>query len=281
MQQPEIPSVPLPASNNRAVKSEKIKLGKIEPKYVPPIITLAAVEGYGKTTAGAYTPKPGFLMARGETGYETLLAHKLVPSVDAARVNNWLSLLELLKELAGYETIVLDALGGFERLCHEFVCETEYNGDWGERGFVAYQKGFDLAVTEWLKLLRLLEKLRDAGTMVLLLSHIKVKTFKNPLGADYDKYIPDVHEKTWAATHKLCDAVLFGNFLTVVESEQSKKPEALKKGKGVGGVQRVIYTQHRDAFTAKNRLGMPDVIAIPNNPSQVWSTIWANVSGKE
>lgn len=47
---------------------------------------------------------------------------------------------------------------------------------------------------------------------IFALCHTKVKPFKNPLGPHYDRFQPDMHEKTWGLSHKWADAVLFGNF---------------------------------------------------------------------
>ena len=280
---PAMPMPPVTSSNKKAAtKPNMPKVGKMEAVFRPPKILLNAVEGWGKTSLGAYAPNPVMLQARDETGYETLLGSGLVPSIDAARIDNWPGLLELIPTLDTFKTVDFDAIGGFERLCHEFICDRDFNGDWGEKGFVSYQKGYDVAITEWLKLLAALDRLKDKGVVIVILSHCKVKSFKNPMGADYDRYVSDVHDKTWAVTAKWADAVLFGNFFTVVETARSSKPEALRKGKGIGGTERVIYTERRDAFDAKNRYNMPTVIDIPNEPDKMWSTIWGHIAnGKE
>jgi len=156
------------------------------------------------------------------------------------------------------------------------VCARDYGGDWGEHGFVSFQKGYDTSITEWLKLLQRLEKLNDAGAIILLLSHCRVKTFKNPMGSDYDRYASDVHDKTWSATSKWADAVLFGNFLTIVDT--GKKEDVNKKGKGIGSDKRVVWTTRRDAFDAKNRYSLPDRIDIPDDhPELIWSTIYSHI----
>jgi len=218
-------------------------------------------------------------MARDETGYETLLGAGLVPNVPCARVDTWDQLLAMLFEwdATSYKTLVLDALGGFERLCHEHVCKREFNGDWGEKGFTAYQRGYEVSLTDWLALLKAVDRLRDKGVTTLLLSHCKVETFKNPTGADYDHYVAECHHKTWALTKRWADAILFGTFFTIVETDRGSKPETLRKGKGIGGTERVIYTQHRDGYDAKNRYNMPESIDIPNDPSSIWKTIWTTI----
>lgn len=281
---PKNKPMPPPTPNGGPrVETPKRQRRTIEPRQsqqLAPRIILQAVEGWGKTTIGAYTPSPIVLMAPGETGYDTLLQSSLVPSVPAYELESWADLLGWLDQLAenrqGCDTLVGDALGGFERLCHEMVCDREFKGDWGEKGFEGYKRGYEVAIAEWLGMLSRLDKLHKQGMMILLLGHSKVKTFKNPLGPDYDRWVCDVHDKTWSVTHKWADAAMFGNYLTVIQDE--KKAERQGKGKAIGGTDRVLYTERRDAFDAKNRYGMPPEIWLPTadqgGAAAAWPTIW-------
>lgn len=269
----------------------KVRFGKASVTTAGDRIVLNAVEGWGKTTAAAYAPKPIILMARGETGYSTLRKYNRVPDVDtvtdddgnAAAIESWSSTLQAVDALAGstYQTVALDALGGFERLCHEHVCVRDYKGDWGDKGFGSFQKGYDSSVTDWNILLAKLDALRDAGKTILLLSHSQVKTHKNPMGPDYDRFVADCHAKTWAATCRWADLVLFGTFNSITELNRETGNIAKDKGKGIGGTERVLYTEQRDSFTAKNRAGMPPMIQIPNDPARSWETINAAITGRE
>lgn len=247
------------------------------PKLGPPRLILNAVEGWGKTTAAALAPDPIILMARGETGYDTLYGAGLVPRVPRYEAPTWNDALGFLAELKrdhdDRQTVALDALGGFERLCHEHVCDRDFDGDWGEKGFAGYQRGYDVSVAEWLRILRALDDLRAAGMMVLILSHTSVRPFKNPVGPDFDRYVADVHHKTWGATHRWADAVLFGTFFSVVEEKKGSR------AKGIGGDTRIIYTERRDTWDAKNRYGMASEIDVPNARSATWETIWNAITG--
>ena len=230
---------------------------------------LHAVEGWGKTSTGAFAPDPLLLMAKGETGYLTLYGAGLVPSVPCLSVEKWDQLLTALDQVAAErpcQTLVLDALAGFERLCHEWVCARDFGGDWGERGFASFQKGYWRAVQDWCGMLARLDAVHRVGITVLFLAHTQVKRFSNPLGADYDRYCPNVHEKTWGPTAQWADAVCFGNFVTVTEKDGLKT-------KGVGGTTRACYCERRDAYDAKNRYGMPAALEIPNDPAQAWAAV--------
>jgi len=281
---PTKPNLPPPSSTNGNKLKQLTnvvvpKFSKSKAEFKPPRIVLNCVEGWGKTSAIAFAPNAAIVQIRGETGYETLLGAGRVPQIDDTTINTWSELLALLDDLNSmddklpHQIIGFDALNGIERLCHEHVCRRDYNNDWGDTGFASYQKGYDTALTDWIGLLAKLDKLKDKGITIVLTSHYQIKDFKNPVGADFDKYIADLHKKTWSLTHRWADAVLFGTFLTIVDKVDTKG----KKGKGIGGTERVLYTEHRDTFDAKNRYGMPDVIEIPEDPSQIWNTIWQHI----
>lgn len=246
-----------------------------------------AVEGFGKTSFGMHAPDPVLFQARGELGYQTLLNAGRAPEIPAPVITEWTDLLSwldaLIADQQGRKTLVFDALGGFERLCHEHVCRTLFEGDWSDSGFLSYNKGYDQSVTEWLKFLQRLDRLNALGLTIVLLGHSRIKPFKNPLGADYDRYECDIHAKTWAVTAKWADAVLFGNFYTHVEMKRgdAKKGMADKKGKGTGGTERWLYTERRAAFDAKNRFGMDKEIVLPDDPAQVWPTVWAAITSNK
>jgi hypothetical protein len=228
------------------------------------------VEGVGKSSLGAFLPKPVFGMTRGETGLLTLIDSALIPETDHFSVfEDWKELTSAVEHLivhdTGHKTFVLDTLNGSERLCFEHVCKTKFNGSWSY--FQAYAKGPDVAQESWIEFLSRLDRLREARHMaILLLCHSRIKTFKNPEGDDYDRYTPDLHEKFWGLSHKWADYVLFANFETFAKKE---KGELKAKGISAGG--RVLYATRTAAWDAKNRLGLPAEIPMGNSPGETWS----------
>ena len=266
-------SPPRSAANNVAPKLTRFSQAGV----TSPRIVLNAVEGFGKTTLGAFAPNPAILMARGETGFATLRQANRVPDVDAVELSSWNATLRILEDLekSDHESIVLDAVGGFERLCHEHVCARDFGNDWGERGFSSFQRGPDVAVSDWLGLLQRLDRIRTMRPVnIILLSHAKVQNFKNPLGPDFDRYVPDCHAKTWSVTHKWADVVMFGQFVTVTQEDRKTK-----RVRGIGGTERVVYTQRTDAFDAKNRYGMAAQIPMTES-KEMWPTVWSAMNGK-
>lgn len=280
-----MPPKPPPQSRTQTTAAPKpVAKGFSTPvrKKIGKGLVLYATEGFGKTTMAAYAEGSAIMMADGESGYTTLFNAGRVPERPQVTMKTWPDVLAqveaIIADPQGIKLLGFDAVGGYEHLCHRHVCDTRFDGDWGEKGFVGYQRGYDMAIPEWLKLLSALERLRfsDAAVDVLLLGHAKIQSFKDPMGADYDRYNCDCHHKTWGVTNKWADVVLFGTFASVVD----KAKPGDKKGKGIGGTQRVIYTERRDAFDAKNRYGLPKEINIPNDRETAWSTLADLLKGK-
>jgi len=244
--------------------------------FTPPRIVLTGMEGVGKTSVVAYAPGAAIIEAGNETGYSTLVGAGRVPQIPSAHVTTWDQLLGLLDKLAKNppKFLGLDAIGGIERMCHEHVCHRDFKGEWGETGFAAFAKGYDMAITDWLLMLSKLDALNALGTSIILLAHCKVKPFRNPEGADFDRYTADIHDKTWAATHRWADAALFMKFETIIDKDKNKRV------RGLGGDTRILYTTRSDARDAKNRYGMPPEIEMPNDPSQMFNAIWQYIAPK-
>jgi hypothetical protein len=233
---------------------------------------LHGVEKCGKTSFAAYFPNPVFIETRGETGLETLIdAGRLPETPHFPECKTWEDIASAIDVLTNEEhdrkTLVIDTLNGAERLCHEEVCRRDYSNDWGERGFTGYMRGYDVALADWRTMLSSLDRLREVRKMAIIcLCHTKVKTFKNPEGADYDRYQPDMHEKTWGLSHKWADAVLFLNFETFVNEENAKK-----KGKATSSQARMLYTERHAAYDAGNRLGLPAELDMGNSGEEAFN----------
>lgn len=245
---------------------------------LPNRVLLHGVEGIGKTSFASHAPRPIFLMARGETGLQTLIdSGRVAETPHLPEAKSWADVLGMVQTLIDkphdYRTLVIDALGGLERLCHEHVCTVNFGGEWGDKGFAAYGKGPEVSIPVWLELLQMLDRLRAERKVAIIgIAHTKVKTFKNPEGPDYDRYTVDLHEKTWGISHKWADMVLFANFFTTTSKDKGDA-----RAKGAGGQERFIYTERHAAWDAKNRSGLPAEISMGSSGAEAWDNFMAAV----
>lgn len=244
----------------------------------PSAMILYGVPGIGKTSFAAAMPGVCFMVDAAEQGINTLKEAGVVRAdlpvlPPATSWSDTLGMLDALRtEEHTHKILAIDAIGGFERLCHEEVCRRDYSGEWGERGFGSYQRGFDTALADWRMFINALDALRDERSMsIVLLGHAKISPFKNPSGPDFDRYNVDVHHKTWALTHKWADIVLFANYeLNFTAKEQNEK-----KAKAKGGKTRILYTEHEAAFDAKNRANLPPEIEMGSSGKEAWDNFRA------
>lgn len=232
-------------------------------------------EGWGKTSFAAMMPAPLFIQTRGETGLETLINAGQLPEIPhLPEMMIWQDLMDALQWVRegehNFKTLAIDALNGAERMCHEHVCKRDFNDDWTDKGFMGYMRGFEVSLADWRLFLSLMDSIRTERRMtIMLLCHTKVTTFKNPEGADFDRYQPDMSPKTWSLTHKWADVVMFGNFETIVGSVNENKKTGAAKGKALSQ-SRLLLTENHAAYDAKNRLGLDPEIEMGNSPEDAW-----------
>jgi hypothetical protein len=214
-------------------------------------------EGVAKTTLASGAPKAIFFDPNGRTGQV---------DCERRRGSNWSELQLFLVEAAksDYETIVLDEMGTIEAFCWTHICERDKQENIESYG---YKEGYAVALQEMRTLLATLER---TGKNIILIGHSQVRPFKNPEGDDYSRFEVDLYSgkanvaglvKRWA------DAVLFFRFETYA-SENKKKIIGAETGS------RIIHTQHKAAFDAKNSYDMPEEIEVLDGMgAQAWDLL--------
>jgi hypothetical protein len=117
---------------------------------------------------------------------------------------------------------------------------------------VGFGKGYNAALDRWRDMLSRLDTLRDRrGMNVILLAHSWIKTFRNPEGDDFDRYELKLHAKTSGLIKEWSDAVLFAAYETLTATDKSKRTRGISTGA------RIVHTERRAAFDAKNRFELP------------------------
>ena len=241
-------------------------------KRKPARVFLYAQEKWGKSSWAAHAPGAIFAMTQGEDGLLTLMNAGRVPPTPhfPEEMSSWDKLIQattaLLQEEHGHKVFVVDTANGAARLCAEHVTQEHFGGS--AINFDAYGKGYEICIGYWNSWLKHLDRLReDRGMSIILLAHTEVKSFKNPTGADYDRYQPDMPKKLWGVTHKWGDVILFGSFKV---HEQVTGQGKDKKVKGQGGSQRVLYAGESAAYLAGNRYGLPAEIGCGASAADAW-----------
>lgn len=221
-------------------------------KQVQPVrAVMYGPEGCGKSTFGANAPSPIFLGAEDGTAQLDVVRFPSPQSwqdiLDAVRV--------LTNETHDYKTLVIDTLDWVEPLVWKTVCQKAGATSIEEVGG-GYGKGYVAAVDEWRTLLAGLERLRTKGVHVILLAHSWIRPFKNPQGDDFDRYELKLHAKSSGLIKEWADAVLFANYETFAVKDKSKRVRGVDTGA------RLIYTERRAAYDAKNRYGLPETLPL-------------------
>jgi hypothetical protein len=250
-----------------AVSVASLKRGGVDKA---PILLIHAVGGVGKTTLGASAPAPVFMQTEDGLRYD-------VPTFGV--LTDFGQVLEALASLYtdehSFETLVVDSLDWLEPLVWAEACARLGVTSIEQPG---YGKGYVEALSVWRQYIDGITALRDhRGMTIVQIAHTQVKRFNSPEHEPYDRYVIKMHDKAAALLAEHCDLVGFLNYRTsTVKADAGFKKSVTR---GVGGGMRVLYTEERPAFFAKNRFGqygMPEAIDLPDvvgNDSALWHAI--------
>lgn len=235
-------------------------------QQTPITALLMGVEGVGKSTFGADAPDPVFIDLERST--EDLDVVRFPEPDDGWKWEDVLDAIDVLtKEDHKFKTLVVDTLDAAEPLLYAFICKRDKKKNIEDYG---YGKGYTASLDEWRIFLARLERLRRVkGMNVILLAHTWIKTFKNPLGSDYDRYEMKLYPKSGALVREWVRVALFANFEVYASKEKGDL-----KAKGFGGDVRTVFTKRNAAWDAKDRLGLPDQFPLS------WDEFYAHATGK-
>lgn len=224
----------------------------------PTRIVIYGEEGTGKSSFGASAPNPIFISAEG--GIDHIPGAK-----DLGDVATWDEFIgqinSLITESHDFKTLVIDSADWVERLCHAKVVK---DGGGVNRSIVTAGSGYGHGYREAEKLHReaieLLNTLRESKKMnIIVTGHYQVKPVKDPDAAhDYDGFGIKCHDMVSGLWREWADAVLFVRFKTHTKAGEDK---TLALGTG----ERVIFTEKRPAYYAKNRYDMPAEMPFTKN----------------
>lgn len=220
----------------------------------PKAIIIYGTPCIGKSSMAADFPKPVIVQTETVGG-----------SVGASRlplVKTWDDFVAQLKaihsrELGDFKTVVVDSMKFLEQIIVKKVC--------ADRGISSlddekYGVAYGAAMRYWYVFLDMMDRFLDDGVNVVLIGHETQRTVKDPRIDEYESTTIDLMKwgKTYDPVKSLAcwaDCVLYlAHKLYTRESDT-----------GIGGTrttatstgERIIYTEERPAYLAKNRFSMP------------------------
>lgn len=243
MTQPALKVAPLAKAK---MTLANVRKGRMQ---APIRVFIYGVPKVGKSTFAAGAPSPIFLGA--DAGTEQLDVHRL------PQPETWEEAIEAIRLIAkepnDYQTLVVDPLNWLEPLLWAYLCRTN---NWKDIEAPGFGKGYNAAVDQWRTFAAELERVWTAGKNIVLVAHSSVSSFKNPEGADFDRYTPAMHKAAWPVFTGWVDAVLFARV------ETFSKAEGKAKAKGFSTGARVVHTEWHATWEGGNRWALPQTLPL-------------------
>jgi hypothetical protein len=156
----------------------------------------------------------------------------------------------LYAEKHEYKTVVIDSADWLEDMIFKDLRATYDAKD------LAYGKESIIAEEKLGEVLTALNYLRDKkGMTTIIIAHSEIKRFDSPLTEPYDRYQPKLQNRGSALLQEWADMVLFATYDVHVKKEDVGFNKSVSRGQSAG--ERIIYTEERPAYYAKNRYQLP------------------------
>lgn len=246
-----------------AMTLESIKRGV---SFSPPRILIYGVQGIGKTSMLAQAPDPIMIQTEDGEGVIDIPRFPLVRSFNDIMA----ALSTLANDKHDFKTLGLDSLDWMEPMVWERVVQENptVNKSGGAASGIesyGYGKGYAMALDVWREYIDAINYLRnERGMMIIQTAHSKITKFESPDSDSYDKYeLKLQHSPKTSASALLqehSDIVLFANYQTNLTEDKGSKGIGDKRKRAVGTGKRVLHTQERPAYSAKNRYDLPQTI---------------------
>jgi hypothetical protein len=235
----------------------------------PPRILIHADHGIGKSSLAAASPDPIFIQT--EDGLENIDTNALPLCKDFDTM--MLQLSEVYEQPHDFKTLVIDSIDWTETLIAQHVCRAANKASISDFGYGA---GFQAVLESFGRVIKAVTAIReDRGMGIILIAHSQIKTYANPLGADYDRHCIKLREKNAELFLEWADLVGFLHFAVFTKVTRDGFGESTK---AVGGTDRVLSCAPSAAYVSKNRYGITTDISIPD-PTTGWNNLITAIKG--
>lgn len=266
-----------------AISLSSIKSGVSK---LPPIAIIYGDGGIGKTSFGANAPDPVFIFTENSLGRLDVPRFSFNGEKEEDRIvaSSYDEVMESLNTLLTtdhhYNTVVIDTLDWMEPLIWAYLIRQQPTTESGKQvtniETYGYGKGYKFALDYWKDFLDMLGALRSRkDMMVILIAHHTKEKVVPPDGVAYDAYTLKLQnsEKTSAKDKvvEYADIVLFANWRTATTEEKMSADGKKTRNRGIGSGERIIYTEQRPAYEAKNRYSLPEEIRVMDDQ---WRDVW-------
>lgn len=232
--------------------------------FSPPRIIIYGVAGIGKTTMLSQAPDPILIQTEDGAGVIDVPRFPLARTFDDIMA----ALTTLANDKHDFKTVCLDSLDWMEPMVWEQVVKENptVNKSGGAAAGIesyGYGKGYAMALDVWREYIDAVNYLRNQrNMMVIQTAHSKIARFESPESDAYDKYELKLQHSPKTSASALIqehsDMVLFANYKISVTDAEKKGDSKRKRAIGTGS--RMLYTQERPAYSAKNRYSLPKEI---------------------
>lgn len=234
-----------------------IDLSSIKPSitFKPPKIVIYGPSGIGKSTFASQAPNP--IVIDIERGMDLI-------NVAKYPVKTFKDVLEIITTLTtqkhDFEYIIIDSIDWLERIMIQNLCDANKAKTINDANCKAFSfgRGEKLLMTLWEQFISSLNALHYLKNMgIILIAHNQITKFNDPVTESYDKHSLKLEKKSCEFIKEWAECVLFADLKVKIEEEELGFNKSINRGKELG---RVLYTEKRPAFEAKNRYNLPPEI---------------------
>lgn len=239
----------------------------------PPVICIYGDGSIGKDTFASFAPDPVFIFTENSRGVLDVKSWQCESYEDVMNATS-----VLLENDHNFKSAVYSTLDWFEPMVWNYLIRMQPTDEKGREvtsveGY-GFGKGYKYALDYWNDFLTLVNRLRiEKDMLIIFVAHPTIRKVTPPDSDSYDTYMMKLQDSDKvSAKDKIVessDVLLFANWRVALTDE--KLGFGNSRQRGVGSGERIIYTEQRPAYEAKNRYGLPSQIHIK---SKDWSELW-------